>query len=98
MFADLNPTAEVPSRRTLSRLVETSATEMMVKITNRLNSLPYICTTADIWSTKHRSFMGVTAHWVTICHQIYFVLFILNILEVEFLFNLILLCSHSSVI
>ena len=72
MFADLNSSAEVPSRRTLSKLVETSTSEMMVKIKNKLRSLSHICTTADIWSTKHRSFMGVTAHWVTIVYNFFF--------------------------
>ncbi|EFN74674.1 hypothetical protein EAG_05270, partial [Camponotus floridanus] len=29
-----------------------------------LQNINYISTTADIWSTKHKSFMGVTAHWI----------------------------------
>ena len=31
-----------------------------------MSSLSFVCLTADIWSTRHRSFLGVTAHWVSI--------------------------------
>lgn len=27
-------------------------------------SVEYFCATADIWSTKHKSFLGVTLHWI----------------------------------
>nr|XP_044250968.1 uncharacterized protein LOC108054111 [Drosophila takahashii] len=30
----------------------------------KLNSVKFVCTTADIWSTKKRSFFGYTCHWL----------------------------------
>lgn len=41
---------------------------MFVAKTTRLKdlfkSVDYLCATADIWSTKHKSYMGVTVHWI----------------------------------
>ncbi|CAH1115734.1 unnamed protein product [Psylliodes chrysocephalus] len=38
--------------------------EMINKIIGQLSNCNYVCTTADIWSSKKRSFLGVTCHWI----------------------------------
>ncbi|XP_030757697.1 uncharacterized protein LOC115883472 isoform X2 [Sitophilus oryzae] len=38
--------------------------EMINKIIGQLSICNYVCTTADIWSSKKRSFLGVTCHWI----------------------------------
>ena len=37
---------------------------MKQKLIEELGTIEHICTTADIWSAHHRSFFGVTAHWI----------------------------------
>lgn len=53
------------SRRTLGRRIEKYYETQVAKIKSELEELPYVCTTIDIWSSKKRSFIGVTAHWIT---------------------------------
>lgn len=63
---DIDLELSVISRRTLGRRLD----DKKIKISEKLNKIFQkshkikVCTTADIWSTKHRSFIGVTAHWV----------------------------------
>jgi len=63
---DIDGTLKIFSRRTLSRRILENYTFICEKLKNVFESdpRPSVCTTADIWSTKHKSFMGVTAHWV----------------------------------
>jgi len=37
---------------------------MLQNLKSHFSSTEYICTTADIWSSAHRSFIGMTAHWI----------------------------------
>ena len=37
---------------------------MQSKLIETFVSVKYVCTTADIWSSHHRGFMGTTAHWI----------------------------------
>lgn len=55
---------KVMSRRTLGRHINELQTQVIYDIKSTLKEVKYICTTADIWSQKTRSFLGVTAHWV----------------------------------
>lgn len=66
IFDDLPQKLNIMSRRTLGRKIEISHNEIMEKLINILSEVEYISTTADIWSTKSRSYLGVTAHWVII--------------------------------
>ncbi|KAL7641882.1 UNVERIFIED_CONTAM: hypothetical protein RMT77_007756 [Armadillidium vulgare] len=52
------------SRRSLGRHIFQKADEVYAKIKTDLSQQGFLCTTADVWSTKHRSFMGVTVHWI----------------------------------
>ncbi|XP_077256457.1 uncharacterized protein LOC143894193 [Temnothorax americanus] len=57
----------VLSRRSLGRRIKDlyeSNTKSIKKILTE--EAQYICTTADVWSSKKRSFLGVTAHWINI--------------------------------
>lgn len=64
IFTDLPQKLNVMSRRTLGRKIEMSQKEIMEKLKTILSNVEYVSTTADIWSTITRSFLGVTAHWV----------------------------------
>lgn len=54
------------SRRTVGRRINDNYN----KVSNSLKSFfqthceVRVCTTADIWLSKHRIFIGITAHWV----------------------------------
>lgn len=54
----------VISRRTAMRRVSDMQHEVMQEIKEQLNNAEYVCTTADVWSGKKRSFMGITCHWI----------------------------------
>lgn len=53
------------SRRTLGRTINKIYTDSVCDIKNQLNAVPFVCTTADIWSGRRRTFFGVTAHWIS---------------------------------
>lgn len=62
---------EVLSRSTLTRRISELFLERQAKIKSDLMNVQYVCTTADIWSAKKRSFIGVTCHWINddFCRQ-----------------------------
>ncbi|KAJ8706986.1 hypothetical protein PYW08_011120 [Mythimna loreyi] len=53
------------SRRSLGRFINDYYIKEIRDIKTVLQDTSYVCTTADIWSGKKRSFIGVTAHWIT---------------------------------
>ncbi|KAG8201334.1 hypothetical protein JTE90_016811 [Oedothorax gibbosus] len=55
---------KVMSRRTLTRRLDTKYSKHVEDTRETLKSVPWLCTTADIWSSGKRSFIGVTAHWI----------------------------------
>ncbi|RXG59597.1 hypothetical protein Avbf_15859, partial [Armadillidium vulgare] len=64
LFSGVYPTLALMSRRSLGRHIFQKVDEVHAKIKTDLSQQAFLCTTADVWSTKHRSFMGVTVHWI----------------------------------
>lgn len=52
------------SRRTLGRKLDSMYIVTKKAVNDVLSEIVYVCTTADIWSGKTRSFLGVTVHWI----------------------------------
>ena len=52
------------SRKTLKKEVDKSYVQHSENIKEALKGVEFFCTTADIWSTRTRSFMGMTLHYI----------------------------------
>lgn len=53
----------IMTRKTLKSRIKTCYDDMITELKNALAKAQYECTTADIWSSCNRSFLGMTAHW-----------------------------------
>jgi hypothetical protein len=52
------------SRRTLGRRITDGYSTMIADLKAKLSSRKHKCLTADIWSANHKSYLGVTVHWI----------------------------------
>lgn len=52
------------TRYKLKNLIRDTHTQHQMDSAKVLNEAEHICLTTDIWGNKHRSFMGVTAHYL----------------------------------
>lgn len=55
---------KVMSRKVAMTKLDSKYNEMMVGVKHKMAKIQSFCTTADIWSTNHRSFLGYTCHWL----------------------------------
>ncbi|KZC09621.1 hypothetical protein WN55_01196 [Dufourea novaeangliae] len=67
MFQNLGFSEKVTniSRRTVERVMNNMFLDNMYKIKEDLKTVPYVCTTVDIWSARRKSLFAVTVHWIS---------------------------------
>lgn len=65
LIFNLDPTVVVPSRKTVDKDINISLLKCNEKTKTMMSNVTQVVTTADIWSRKRDSFMGMTAHWIT---------------------------------
>ncbi|XP_046390803.1 uncharacterized protein LOC124159200 isoform X1 [Ischnura elegans] len=61
---DIDPSVQIMSRRTMGRKLNLMFENVNQNLASKFTEIQFMTSTADIWSTKHRSFLGVTAHWI----------------------------------
>lgn len=52
------------SANTLKTRINNMYRDEMKKLKQDLAPIEWVCTTADIWSNRQRSFLGATVHWI----------------------------------
>ena len=65
LVCGLAPCRTVPCPKTISLKIEAKYKAMISDLVSQLAAANFVCTTADIWSACHRSYMGMTVHWIT---------------------------------
>ncbi|XP_042069247.1 uncharacterized protein LOC121812104 isoform X1 [Haplochromis burtoni] len=56
--------AALHDRKTFSTYLDKCYADMEMELKETFESLEYISTTADIWTSHNKSFLGMTAHWI----------------------------------
>ena len=64
LVTGLAPSKTVMDRKTASNRIVTAHAKMIAALKKKLQAVDHVCTTADIWSTNRRSYMGMTIHWI----------------------------------
>lgn len=52
------------SARTVTSRVKNTFENHIMSMKKELSTVSSVCTTADVWSSRTRRFIGMTAHWV----------------------------------
>lgn len=58
------PQYKIISPNTVGRRIDDIYTEELQQMKKDFELIKYLCATCDIWSTKTKSFMGITVHWI----------------------------------
>ncbi|KAK5914156.1 hypothetical protein CgunFtcFv8_008615 [Champsocephalus gunnari] len=64
LVAGLSEGLRSMDRVTLFTKVDQGFSRMREELMEKLSSIQYVCTTADIWTANSRSFFGMTCHWI----------------------------------
>ncbi|XP_074873107.1 uncharacterized protein LOC142024786 [Carettochelys insculpta] len=64
LIHDLQPDSTILSRPALQRKISDAAKSMRKNLIDLMSEVQYVTTTADCWTVRRRSFIGVTAHWI----------------------------------
>jgi tRNA G10 N-methylase Trm11 len=64
LIKGLSPSTEVMCSKTLAKKIESRIPVMILNIKKELKEIKHVCTTADIWTCRQRSYLGVTCHWI----------------------------------
>lgn len=59
-----NPNLPILGRKKCRLDISAQFTQKKDEIRKKLQTIEYVCTTADIWSCSTRSFLGMTCHWI----------------------------------
>ena len=54
----------IPSRKSLALYLEKAYESMMAKFKKILEEVSKVLTTADVWASHNRSYLGMTIHWI----------------------------------
>lgn len=54
----------IPSRHKFMKTLDSEYSKMKDKVRETLSRQKYICITADVWSSRAQSYLGVTAHFL----------------------------------
>ncbi|XP_062975027.1 uncharacterized protein LOC134393928 [Elgaria multicarinata webbii] len=58
------PRAAIISRETLQKKLARQCGLVLERIKKKLASVAYVCTTADAWTHRGQSYMGMACHWI----------------------------------
>jgi hypothetical protein len=65
IITTLNPKASAMGANKLRKMIENERNVFEEEVTAAMSfSVANVCLTADMWSTTHRSWIGMTAHWL----------------------------------
>ncbi|KAJ8345565.1 hypothetical protein SKAU_G00297580 [Synaphobranchus kaupii] len=64
LFREVIPTRSLMSRQTLAKMVDDEFVCVKSNLCVALEKQEYVATTADVWKSNDRSFLGVTVHWI----------------------------------
>lgn len=64
MIIGLNPKPSVIRAKKLRKMIENEHKLFEEEVTVAMSSVDHVCLTADMWSTTHRCWIGMTAHWL----------------------------------
>ena len=57
-------TTRIPDRKSFAEHLNKVYDSMLGKVKEALEVVDVVCTTVDAWTAHHRSYLGMTAHWI----------------------------------